>query len=364
MAPNLNYLCGMAAAMYVATSLVVAAVRWFHMCRPYDQKPRYYYPGRPFVIGTCLNSLLLLPFLLHPESIDAWYLARVYFLPVIQYHFTLLLFSYFGNVMEWRNWRVTAVISGLPVALALLVSVTLAIWPGDQIGGSLMSTFTADGLLYILGLTYTVMCFAAIVVVFRWARKIDEDAYSNPADFPVVSARKWVLMALINVVFSWVGVLSGRHALLAVVMLLFSVAMVIFIITALHPNRNRPVEDLDEDPSADSAAGARIPQPALLAAIHSVMEKEEAFLDPHLTIQDIADRCGYSRSYVASVFKTEFGGFFTYVNELRVAHVEEYLRENPGGTVQEAAELSGFVSRQAYYSVKAKLQEKKLCTTD
>jgi AraC-like DNA-binding protein len=44
------------------------------------------------------------------------------------------------------------------------------------------------------------------------------------------------------------------------------------------------------------------------------------------------------------------------VNRLRVQHVEDYLRDNPSATVQEAAEESGFSSRKAYYSAKAKLQ--------
>lgn len=44
------------------------------------------------------------------------------------------------------------------------------------------------------------------------------------------------------------------------------------------------------------------------------------------------------------------------MNRLRVQHVEDYLRDNPSATVQEAAEESGFSSRKAYYSAKAKLQ--------
>ncbi len=80
----------------------------------------------------------------------------------------------------------------------------------------------------------------------------------------------------------------------------------------------------------------------LLSAIH----------DAHLTIQDVADRCGYSRSALSSLFKAELGGFFSYVNGLRVQHVETYLKENPSATLQEAVLESGFNSRQAYYSVK------------
>ena len=70
----------------------------------------------------------------------------------------------------------------------------------------------------------------------------------------------------------------------------------------------------------------------------------------------MAERCGYNRSYVAGLIKSELGGFFTYVNRLRIAHVESYLHDHPTATVEEAAEESGFVSRKAYYAAKAKMR--------
>ena len=61
MSDSTVYLCGMAATVFLTTSLVVAAVRWFHMCRPYDQHASHYYPGRPSVVMAYLSSLALLP---------------------------------------------------------------------------------------------------------------------------------------------------------------------------------------------------------------------------------------------------------------------------------------------------------------
>ena len=45
------------------------------------------------------------------------------------------------------------------------------------------------------------------------------------------------------------------------------------------------------------------------------------------------------------------------MNKLRIASLEKYLKENPDATIQEAAEASGFTSRQAYYKVKATLEK-------
>ena len=85
------------------------------------------------------------------------------------------------------------------------------------------------------------------------------------------------------------------------------------------------------------------------------MEQKQAFLEPHLTLQDVADRCGYNRTYISGLIKNGMGGFFSYVNGLRLAYVDEYLRQHPDATLSEAIDAAGFGSRPTYYSVKSKL---------
>ena len=345
----------MSATVFVAVSLAIAAVRWFHKCRPYDRNPRYYYPGRPFVAGIYLNALALLPYALCPDCPDMWYLVRLYFLPVTMYHFALMLYAYFGNVMQWRQWRLPMLIMSVPVGLALLAAFVLAIIPGNQVG-SVLPTLPLCA-LYILGAISTVVCIAALCLVLRWARQFNEDDYSNPADFPVTSARRWTVMVIVNSVFCWTGALSGSRAVMAILMVVFAFCSVLFIISALHPNRTRPVEVGEADAALEEThkrGQTKKKQQELLAAIHTVVVEQEAFLEAHLTIQDVADRSGYSRSMLSGLFKAELGGFFNYVNHLRLQHVEAWLREHPGASIQEAALESGFNSRQAYYSVKSK----------
>lgn len=353
MQPTLTYLCGLATMVFITTGLVIAAVRWFHLCRPYDRNPRYYYPGRPFVIGVYLCALALLPYALQPDSPDAWHLAQMYFLPVTLYHFTILLFAYFGSVMEWKQWRWPMIIIGFPVVVALLGALVLAIIPGDQVGK------VSDVNLYVLGVIMTGICATAIWVVLTWAGRFDKDEFSNPADYPVTFARRWVAMIVLNITLCWAGALAESRALLAVIMLLFAASSVVFIISALHPHRNRPVGEEDNLPAEEKApvynrALPKKKREEILAAIRTVVEEHEAFLDPHLTLQDVAERSGYNRSYISGIIKAEWGGFFAYVNRLRLAHVDAYLKENPTATVQEAAEESGFTSRRAYYAVRSK----------
>lgn len=351
MSPSASYFCGLSAAVFLAIGLAMAAVRWFHLCRPYNRNPRYYYPGRPFVLGVFLSSLALLPYVINPESADAWFLARLYFLPVTLYEFTILLYAYFGGVMKWKKWRYPMVIIGSPVAISLVAAIVLAIVPGNQV------TVLSVWVMYILGIMISGVCLAAMLLVLRWARTFDEDDYSNPADFPVAFARRWIVMIVVNMALCWTGALLNNPVVLAVLMLVFAASIVMFLITALHPHRNRPVEE-EDIPEEPSPTPAKKPSSAkILAVIHTVVVEQEAYLDAHLTIQDVADRSGYSRSHIAGLFKQEYGGFFNYVNRLRLAHVERYLQEHPAASLQEAVEESGFNSRQAYYAVKARLAQ-------
>lgn len=355
MAISESYLCGLAAAVYVTTCLVVAAVRWFHMCRPYNRNPRYYYPGRPFVTVSWLSSLCLIPYVLNPESTDAWLLARMYFLPVTLYHFVIILFSYFGSVMQWKKWLSPVIIAGTPVVLALLFTLVVAIIPGEQASLHSVTTF----LLQILGLLITAVCFTAIAIVWVWANRFDPDDFSNPADFPVSQARRWLVMVALNTALCWTGSLLGSPLVLAVIQLLISLSCVVFVITALHPNRSRPVEEPSQA-SLEPAQQRSIPkkkQEEILSAIKTVVEKQEAFLDPHLTLQDVADRTGYSRTYISGLVKSELGGFVNYVNRLRLAYVDSYLKDNPDATLGEAIDAAGFGSRPTYYSMKSKMEQ-------
>ena len=357
MSPTLPYLCGVAAAVYIAICQVCAAVRWFHMCPPYNRNPRYYYPGRPFVTAAWLSSLCLLPYVFQPESPDAWFLVKLFFLPVTLYHFTRILFSYFGSVMQWKKWLWPTVIAGIPVGVALLAALVLAIIPGDQVTNTKVETFV----LHILGLLITGVCFTCVAVVCIWASRFDPDDYSNPADFPVHQAHVWIMFVGINVTICWTGALLDSRAVMAVIMLLIALSAVVFVITALHPNRNRPMEE-DSPEQAGVVYKRAISQKKkeeMLSAIRTVVEQQKAFLDPHLTLHDVAERCGYNRTYISGLMKSELGGFFEYVNHLRMEYVETYLKEHPDATLGEAIEAAGFGSRPSDYAVKTKLKKDK-----
>ena len=344
-----QYFYGMAATTFVVTSLVIAAVRWFHMCRPFDRKPDYYYPGRKAVSTIYLSAIFLLPYIIFPEKNGAWLLAKAYCLPVDLFFLPILLFSYFGSVMHWRKWHRPTFLLGMVALLALLAGPVISLLGGDNVNGYRIGLW----IIFSLGVFMTGFCILAICVVLRWARKIDVEDYSNPEDFPVNFARRMVGLMVTTMILLWGTALSDSRAMMAGLHIVLSLASVLLLVLALHPHRHR---DPDEEPASAAAKPLSATRTkALATAVRRVVEQEEAFLDPHLTLQDVATRCGTSRTYIAGVFKTEFGGFFTYVNTLRLNYADRYREAHPRASVVEIASESGFGSRQTYYSVKAKL---------
>ena len=246
----------------------------------------------------------------------------------------------------------------LPVALFLLGAIVIAVIPGDQLAG-IPHPMT---ILYAFGALVTAFCLFSLGIVRIWANRFDPDDYSKPSDFPVAQARRWMALIIVNVVLCWTGVLLHNPVVLAWIELVIAASSVLLLISALPPNRSRPFDDPPPAPQTESAAtpesGRPIPnkkQAELLAAVRAVVEDQQAFLDPHLTLQDVATRCGYSRTYISALIKENMGGFVNYVNRLRMDYMETYLKNNPDATLGEAIDASGFGSRPTYYNVKKRL---------
>lgn len=353
-----TYFQSLVTAMYIMACLMVAAIRWFHMCRPYDRNPLYYYPGRKATTILYLTSLALLPTLIFPDTLGAWLLVKAYFLPMSLYSLTILLFSYFGGVMHWRKWRRPTLTLGGVALLAIIIGPLASLLTGKGFNGELVGNI----IILTLGLFMTVASIIAVKMVLRWTRKYDVEEYSNPDDFPVNFARKMIRIAMVTVAILWIAALSDSRIVMAIVQLLMIVVSVLMLISALHPQRKAAPEAENQENEKNSAGETAekvysykispAKAKAIAAAIRREVEEEQAFLDPHLTLQDVSLRCGYNRTYVAGIFKTEFGGFFRYVNTLRLNYADEYRAAHPKATIAEIADASGFGSRQSYYSVK------------
>lgn len=95
----------------------------------------------------------------------------------------------------------------------------------------------------------------------------------------------------------------------------------------------------------------------IAAEIEEFINTESAYLDPHLKLEQVVERCSFSRKYVSQVLSERFGGFSGYVNGLRIAYYDHYRSQHPHSTEDAAAEASGFTSYNAYVKAKERLQK-------
>ncbi|GAB3098820.1 helix-turn-helix domain-containing protein [Aestuariicella hydrocarbonica] len=77
-------------------------------------------------------------------------------------------------------------------------------------------------------------------------------------------------------------------------------------------------------------------------------QQQKPFLDPQLTLADVAENLGYTRNQISFVLNQHIGqSFYDYINSARVVHFLE--RELQGVNLTEAAYSTGFSSMSTFY---------------
>ena len=94
-----------------------------------------------------------------------------------------------------------------------------------------------------------------------------------------------------------------------------------------------------------------------MQALDRVMRREEAYLDPELTLPLLAERVGCSVNHLSQVINAGFGvSFFDYINGYRVEHAKALLDDlGENSAVLNIAFSVGFNSNSAFYAAFKKL---------
>ena len=153
--------------------------------------------------------------------------------------------------------------------------------------------------------------------------------------------------------------LAGRKsAVWPWVLVLLALAVVIGCLAAYFIQRRRkqqPQSAADEQPQ-QSAADEQQPQPAadeeLLARICQLMEKEQSYLNPDLKLTDVADRLVVNPRRVSACIKDAgYNSFNQFVNNYRVAYVQQLLREQPDRKMFDVCQAAGFPSESSFFRI-------------
>jgi AraC-like DNA-binding protein len=249
----------------------------------------------------------------------------------------------------------------VPFAMVTLTATVFIFVPGTQLEGPFGNVFFAlGGLLALVFLGCYILALRMVVLELRRSLM---DEYSNPSDFPRQYANGILWLPLAHLLVSWIASLIGTPGALSIGFLAMSVFSVVFLIGILPTHRSLDVEQLeraleaDEAPAPESAViQSEEHTEEIVRAIRKFVEEERGYLDEHLTLTSLARSIGYNRTYVSAVLTERLGGFFVYVNRCRLSHADRLQRENPGISVSELIDSSGF-SRTTYYKVKKELDK-------
>jgi YesN/AraC family two-component response regulator len=116
------------------------------------------------------------------------------------------------------------------------------------------------------------------------------------------------------------------------------------------PDTDSETDNADEDTLSQDR------KDELMAIIRHHVEDEQAYLDSHLTLTSLSRICGVNRTYLSQVISECMGGFYSYVNHCRLAHVARLRVQKPDASIEEIVTASGFGSRQSYYNVRRQLE--------
>ena len=372
------YFYGLSLFGYIVSCLVFAAVRWFHTCRPYDKIVSYYYPARVSATIISASYVFLLPFVPDPLAPKAWLFTKAFFLLMPPFYAGRMVIGYFGTVKQWYGWRRP----GRIVMLILIVTMGY-LWLWALCPGLPPDAASSGWLAWVI-----VGCALVSIAYYLWVQQwifiqlkdISDDDYSNLEDFPSRLARKALVLPVVLFLLFYPPIIADSPRWLAVVFLLAIVFNTYFLILILHPHRQGELiddgtEEVDadgmpsdggvplytEEVANDDGTARNVLSGDVVEHIKReiirFVEEDRQYLNPHLTIKEVAEHCHYGRTYVSFVFKNEFGGFFNYVNRLRLAYADRYLKTHQQAGREEVALASGFNSRQSYYSIRRRMEK-------
>lgn len=229
---------------YILSGVICAVVRWFHMCRPFDQRSDYFYPARRQVTFFYAATALQLPYMLCPGDPGSWFFARSFGILYYPVCFALLYHRFFQMRHLWsKNLSIAYFCSPFLLLGALFVIVVF---------------HQNDLLLPYKRLWECIMVCVSILLTYRlvkecrWvAKKVESDHtqnYSNESDFPFTFAKNMLYLPAVWLIVMWTLFLLDNQMVKAFIDLIIAAWHVLFLCRILHPSRpvssKRNIDDM------------------------------------------------------------------------------------------------------------------------
>lgn len=229
---------------YILSGVICAIVRWFHMCRPFDQRGDYFYPARRQVTFFYAATALQLPYMLCPGDPGSWFFARSFGILYYPVCFALLYHRFFQMRHLWsKKLSIAYFCSPFLLLGALFVIVVF---------------HQNDLLLPYKRLWECIMVCVSILLTYRlvkecrWvAKKVESyhtQNYSNESDFPFTFAKNMLYLPAVWLIVMWTLFLLDNQMVKAFIDLIMAAWHVLFLCRILHPSRpvssKRSIDDM------------------------------------------------------------------------------------------------------------------------
>lgn len=229
---------------YILSGIICAVVRWFHMCRPFDQRSDYFYPARRQVTFFYAATALQLPYMLCPGDPGSWFFARSFGILYYPVCFALLYHRFFQMRHLWsKKLSIAYFCSPFLLLGALFVIVVF---------------HQNDLLLPYKRLWECIMVCVSILLTYRlvkecrWvAKKVESyhtQNYSNESDFPFTFAKNMLYLPAVWLIVMWTLFLLDNQMVKAFIDLIIAAWHVLFLCRILHPSRpvssKRSIDDM------------------------------------------------------------------------------------------------------------------------
>ena len=229
---------------YILSGVICAIVRWFHMCRPFDQRSDYFYPARRQVTFFYAATALQLPYMLCPGDPGSWFFARSFGILYYPVCFALLYHRFFQMRHLWsKKLSIAYFCSPFLLLGALFVIVVF---------------HQNDLLLPYKRLWECIMVCVSILLTYRlvkecrWvAKKVESyhtQNYSNESDFPFTFAKNMLYLPAVWLIVMWTLFLLDNQMVKAFIDLIMAAWHVLLLCRILHPSRpvssKRNIDDM------------------------------------------------------------------------------------------------------------------------
>jgi AraC-like DNA-binding protein len=338
-------------------------VRWFHTCQQPKEHRAAIWPDRKLQCIIYMMPTFLLPYAIEPSDPSAWLMYKSYFPACYYFYSATLLLCFFGSLRQWGQWKTVSWIGAIITSLTMAPLVLNAWVPDGFMTEGAISLW--NNVVMVVSVVMMVYAVLAMWQVWQWMNESRDVNYSNPDDFPSEYAHRVWLTPIILTPLLWPPFITDSPKVMAVMVIIQSVFNIVLLLMVMPVWRRAAIlsDVIEEDEMEvvtdphDELAEERTSR--IAAEIEQFVNTEAAYLDPHLKLEQVVERCSFSRSYVSRVFTERFGGFSDYVNGLRLEYFNHYMTRHPNSTAEAAAEASGFTSYRAYHRAKERLNAQK-----